>query len=154
MGFDHVGAKRGNVSDMVRAGVAPRRVQAEIGQCEVVCVNCHRLRTLQRMGRSWRLDADLIASNPSLSSGQRRNLLHVQAHLRSSTCADCGLDDIRLLEFDHVSGKTANVTVLAREGCSLKRLKEEMSRCEVRCPNCHRRRTIREIRSRRARPLP
>jgi hypothetical protein len=143
--FDHVGAKLGNVSDMVRGGVAPRRVQAEISRCEVVCVNCHRLRTLERLDRSWRLDEDLIACNPSLSTGQRRNMLYVQAYLQASNCTDCGLGDIRLLEFDHVFGKTANVTVLAREGCSLHRLQAEVSRCEVRCPNCHRRRTIQEI---------
>lgn len=148
--FDHVGVKSGNVSDMVRSGVAPRRVQDEISRCEIVCVNCHRLRTLKRMDRSWRLNGGLIASNPSLSKGQRRNTLYVQAYLRASTCADCGHGDIRLLEFDHVSDKTANVTVLAREGCSLIRLQEEMSRCEVRCPNCHRRRTIREIRRNRS----
>ncbi len=145
--FDHIGAKRGNVSDMVRGGVAPRRVQEEISRCEVVCVSCHRLRTLERLGGSWRSDRDRIANSPSLSSGQRRNMLYVQAYLMASRCSDCGLDDIRLLEFDHVSGKTANVTVLAREGCSLARLQDEIRRCEVRCPNCHRRRTIQQIRS-------
>jgi len=151
--FDHVGAKRWNVSDMVRAGVAANRVRDEIGRCEVVCVNCHRLRTLERMGRSWRLDEDLIAGNPSLSAGQRRNMLYVQSFLSESNCTDCGLGDIRLLEFDHVSAKTASVTVLAREGCSLTRLQEEMGRCEVRCPNCHRRRTIRELQRNRSHKL-
>ncbi len=140
--FDHVGVKRANVSDMVRAAVAPARVRAEIRECEVVCANCHRIRTLRRLAKCWRTDPDFIETNQSYTPGQRRNMLYVRMFLEASRCIDCGLDDLRVLEFDHVFGKTACVTVMAREGSSLNRLQDEVSRCEVRCANCHRRRTI------------
>lgn len=43
---------------------------------------------------------------------------------------------------NRVGMKVANVTDLARRGCSLRRLEAEVSQCEVRCANCHRRRTL------------
>jgi hypothetical protein len=146
--LDHVGIKVANVSDMIRDAAAPKRVEAELEKCEVVCVNCHRIRTLSRLFKTWRIEPELIESNPAYSTGQRRNMLYVRAYLEASRCIDCGLDDLRVLEFDHVFGKTADVTVLAREGCSLNRLQDEVSRCEVRCGNCHRRRTVLENRRR------
>lgn len=48
--FDHVhGKKRAHVSKLIQ-GWAWRTVEAEIEKCEVVCCNCHRRRTLTRLG--------------------------------------------------------------------------------------------------------
>jgi hypothetical protein len=48
-----------------------------------------------------------------------------------------------VLEFDHVrGGKDRNICDLARDGVSLKRLQDEIDKCEVRCANDHRRRTV------------
>lgn len=48
MDFDHVsGDKRFNVGD-IRGGGAMDRILAEIAKCDVVCANCHRLRTHSR----------------------------------------------------------------------------------------------------------
>lgn len=45
--FDHVrGKKRGNVADMVSAGVSLRTIRMEIAKCEIVCANCHAGRNL------------------------------------------------------------------------------------------------------------
>ena len=45
MDFDHVrGEKLGNISAMIRA-VTMGKLSAEIAKCELVCSNCHRLRT-------------------------------------------------------------------------------------------------------------
>ena len=47
MDFDHVtGEKELNVSRALRVSVA--RMLAEIAKCEVVCSNCHRIRTYER----------------------------------------------------------------------------------------------------------
>jgi hypothetical protein len=34
------------------------------------------------------------------------------------------------------------VIELARRGCRLQRLEAEVAQCEIRCANCHRRRTL------------
>lgn len=50
MDFDHVrGEKNDNVGSMVARGVALDRIQAEIDKCELVCANCHRVRTADRL---------------------------------------------------------------------------------------------------------
>ena len=49
--FDHIGDdKRANVSDMVRNGLSVDAIRAEIAKCEVVCYNCHAIRTHERQG--------------------------------------------------------------------------------------------------------
>jgi hypothetical protein len=135
--FDHVRDKTANVSELVYAGVLPSRIEAEIARCEVVCVNCHRIRTARR-GGSWRANPSLL---DSLAKGERRNMLWLRDLLRSATCADCGTGQLAVLEFDHVAGKAGHVGRLARDGVGLARLRAEAARCEVVCGNCHRRRT-------------
>ncbi len=81
-----------------------------------------------------------------------RNRARVNTFLADRRCVDCGEADPVVLEFDHVSGtKKANVSTLVAEVISWKRISEEMAKCEIRCANCHRRRTLEELRkSRRA----
>ena len=48
MDFDHVGEKTGEVSKYVyTSGTAT--LLAEIERCDVVCANCHRIRTYERL---------------------------------------------------------------------------------------------------------
>jgi len=53
-------------------------------------------------------------------------------------CVDCGITDIRVLEFDHVRGeKIDTITSMVRRGLSVDVLVAEIAKCEVRCANCH-----------------
>lgn len=48
MDFDHVrGRKKFNISQTL--SVRPETLMREIKKCEVVCANCHRIRTYKRM---------------------------------------------------------------------------------------------------------
>lgn len=51
--FDHVKTKRYNISYMINSN-AWKSVLKEIENCEIVCANCHRIRTLTREN-SWRI---------------------------------------------------------------------------------------------------
>ena len=63
-------------------------------------------------------------------------------YLRASSCMDCGIGDIVVLDFDHVRGeKIANVTTLVSNNASWQVIKDEIDKCDVVCANCHRRRT-------------
>lgn len=49
MDFDHISRNKvANVSRMVRQGSSLETVLAEIAKCELVCANCHRVRTRDR----------------------------------------------------------------------------------------------------------
>jgi hypothetical protein len=138
--FDHVRPKTSDVSVLIAEGWSISRIQDEIKDCEVVCVNCHRRRTARR-AHSWRTDPSIIETSIGLTPGERRNMLHVHNVLSRTPCADCGCTDLLVLEFDHVGRKRGNVIDLARNGCALQTLKDEIAECQVRCATCHRRRT-------------
>ena len=65
----------------------------------------------------------------------------VWQYLLQHPCVDCGATDPRFLDFDHVRGKKSEIGTLIRRGTSWRIVMEEISKCEVRCANCHRRRT-------------
>jgi len=75
----------------------------------------------------------------------KRNRAYVLNYLLQSPCVDCGEQDPVVLEFDHISGEKVNeISLLTWSGCPLSVLRREMLKCEVRCANCHRRKTARE----------
>ena len=140
--FDHVGEKRMEVGKMVREAYRLDRIKAEIANTELVCANCHRRRTAARI-RSWRVDP--AWRSPGYSRPlRRRNLLFLLDYLRAAPCVDCGETDPVVLDFDHVGTKRAGVVQLAGREHSIASLEREIAECEVRCANCHRRRTILE----------
>lgn len=49
MDFDHIrGEKFASVSQLAAYGYSIRSIDEEIAKCELVCANCHRVRTYQR----------------------------------------------------------------------------------------------------------
>jgi hypothetical protein len=46
--------KRANFNVLVKQGAARETLLEEIAKCDVVCANCHRLRTYQRKQWSYR----------------------------------------------------------------------------------------------------
>lgn len=138
--FDHVGPKRMEVGKLVREAYRLERIKAEIANCELVCANCHRRRTCRR-ARSWRVDPDWRTS-VSTRPLRRRNFLFLIGQLQTAACLDCGERDPVVLDFDHVGAKRAGVVQLAGREAAIEVLELEIAECEVRCANCHRRRTI------------
>lgn len=56
MDFDHCrGVKEANISALVANRVPYKRLEEEIAKCDLVCANCHRLRTKnRRIARSFK----------------------------------------------------------------------------------------------------
>lgn len=53
MDFDHVfDEKEYNISMMLVSGYSKSKIQKEIDKCELVCSNCHRVRTFTRSGHA------------------------------------------------------------------------------------------------------
>lgn len=52
MEYDHCsGEKLENISKLIQDVAAWTKIEKEISKCELVCANCHRLRTAYRAGR-------------------------------------------------------------------------------------------------------
>lgn len=74
---------------------------------------------------------------------QRQGLRQeIRAYLSLHPCVDCGEADQRCLDFDHVRGrKTAAIAMMVRLAYSWTTIAAEIEKCDVRCANCHRKRT-------------
>jgi hypothetical protein len=65
-------------------------------------------------------------------------------YLRTHPCVDCGEKDPVVLEFDHVRGQKRN-TVAQLKNSSASAVEREIKKCVVRCANCHRRKTAKQL---------
>ena len=74
-----------------------------------------------------------------------RNRKFVFESLKGKSCADCGEDDIIVLEHDHLEDKRDSVSKMVNNKLSLETIQKEIDKCEVRCANCHRRKTAHDF---------
>lgn len=111
-----------NISKAVNSGLSKERVMKEIEKCEFLCANCHRKKT---------------------HSSELARIEMIQWYVAEKTkgsCVVCGEDDYWCIDFHHIDPETKVETVSNgfNRGWSLKRLKEEVSKCHILCINCHR----------------
>jgi hypothetical protein len=78
--------------------------------------------------------------NRVLRKDNRRRLLQ---YLSEHPCVDCPETDPVVLEFDHLRDKKFQVSQMMNRSWRL--IETEIAKCEVRCANCHRRRTARQF---------
>lgn len=73
----------------------------------------------------------------------RRHRERIAAYLDEHPCVDCGEADLRCLDFDHrdPAEKLSNVSALVWTHARWERILVEIAKCDVRCANCHRKRT-------------
>jgi len=144
MDFDHrdPATKSFNVMTGRAMLMSTAKVLAEVAKCDIVCVNCHRLRTR---------DAARSRSRPPPSTApsqlvkqrmwqEHAALLH---DLRSVPCADCGSRfDVCAMDFDHRDPGAKRYTVTRMVGkADTQAILEEVAKCDIVCANCHRLRT-------------
>lgn len=118
------------------------RLLAEVAKCDVVCANCHRLRTQAR-----RLAVPRKGDYTTPSQARKAALWKVQsellASLRDVPCADCGATLPKAaMDFDHRDPATKRHTVsrmLLR--ATTHEILIEAAKCDIVCANCHRMRT-------------
>jgi len=68
------------------------------------------------------------------------------SYLRDNPCVDCGERDILLLDFDHRDPSTKREVVARLAGSApLSAVMAEIAKCDVRCGNCHRKRTAAQL---------
>lgn len=75
---------------------------------------------------------------------KKENQLFLMEFLSKNPCVDCGEKDPIVLEFDHIRDKSDNVSEMLKLKYSQEKLLEEIMKCEVRCANCHRRKTAKD----------
>jgi len=73
---------------------------------------------------------------------QREQREWIINYLLIHPCVDCGEGDPRCLDFDHVRGEKCGDVSRMIGNFAWEAIEKEIEKCEVRCANCHRKRTI------------
>jgi hypothetical protein len=76
---------------------------------------------------------------------RKRNMDYVYNFLLKNPCVDCSENNPVVLQFDHLYNKKQNIAKMLQGHCSIKSLENEMSKCAVRCANCHTRKTAKDF---------
>jgi hypothetical protein len=86
-------------------------------------------------------------SKIKMYEAQKRHRIKVRKllfdYLSTRKCKDCGENDPIVLEFDHTNPKTKTrpVSIMLSGHYSWESVLKEIGKCEIRCANCHRRKT-------------
>lgn len=95
------------------------------------CRDCHKAHYRNNKDRHYQ-------NVKKVRAAYREKVLEELRKILIVGCVDCGNDDLRVLDFDHVRGtKVENVMTMVRNGARLSTILEEVAKCEVRCRNCH-----------------
>lgn len=135
MEFDHLPEfkKEFNIS-RVSQRVGKQKLLDEINKCDIVCSNCHRIRTyLRKYGVNY---------IPKRKSTVRDWLVS----LKSSPCLDCNKEYPHyVLDFDHRPDeiKLFNIAEwMKQKDKSQDAIQKEIDKCDLLCTNCHRLRSF------------
>lgn len=73
----------------------------------------------------------------------RKNEVKIKLQgLLGGACADCGITNPLLLDFDHINPLTKSMMISQSLHLPFKLLKKEIKKCQLLCPNCHRIKTF------------
>lgn len=106
--------------------------------CRVCMAECKRL--WYARNRDHQKGRVRMNSRRATAENQARAWEYLGRH----PCVDCGEADPVVLQFDHVGDKLREVSQMLRRGFTWSLIEAEIGKCEVRCANCHRRKTARE----------
>lgn len=107
------------------------------------CFICQRLKVRAHYAenKQYYIDKALLRSR-RLRVENRKKLVSV---LKKSECVDCKTKDIEVLTFDHINPEDKSYTVTLMLGHSWSAIEKEIAKCEIRCANCHLKRTRRQF---------
>lgn len=109
------------------------------GQRHRYCQSCQKK---YQAGWYQRHKETHLANNKRNKTVARENLRErICEYLKVHPCVDCGEKDIVVLQFDHMKDKAFAIAVMIDRLYSWARVLEEIEKCQVRCANCHIRRT-------------
>lgn len=107
-----------------------------------ICKKCtnvqrHIRRKLKRKMLPARIPSKFISQTDRTKKLIDRNRKYIKDFLCNNCCKDCGHGDWRVLEFDHLPEYSKHKNVCDMMQFSIKKLQEEIDKCEVVCSNCH-----------------
>ncbi len=154
--FDHLRDKTADVSALINSGATWAAIEREIAQPlsafpfrsksrRVTPVDLPRLS--EEVSHAWYLRQSPNARRVDGYGRKVRDKLaaRIDSYLEEHPCVDCGESNLIVLDFDHLRDKTDDVADMVALGRPWSEIESEIAKCQVRCANCHARRTARRI---------
>lgn len=120
-------------SEFYKRAAVKNGVKSECKQCTIISVKKSRPPRAEYLRRARE------------GAARRRTKLNqfLWDYFLAHPCVDCGETDPPVLEFDHrdATTKEQGISQMVSKLRPLKHIQEEIAKCDVRCANCHRRRT-------------
>lgn len=107
----------------------------------IPCLNQHNA-TRYQLNRP----REIARTRENRNRARSLNRQRLREYLSNHPCVDCNNSDTRVLEFDHLRDKRTSVSNMVGLGWSWKTIELEISKCQVRCANCHRIKTYERAR--------
>lgn len=109
-----------------------------------ICLTCNAKRTREAFAAKGR--EGYLLKKQRVETRRREITSRVYRYLLEHHCVDCGESDPIVLDFDHVRGeKIAAISKLVMQSRKWDVIAAEICKCDVRCANCHRRKTAKEL---------
>lgn len=106
------------------------------------CKDCYKEKRLGFMAEHYRKYGDQYRTRArirktALKKDRQERMLN---YLSGKSCKRCGIDDIRVLDFDHIDpiSKEFSIARGINNGWSWDVIMLEVKKCRILCANCHR----------------
>jgi hypothetical protein len=109
------------------------------GKLQSVCKQCHRKLMQEHYNSHKQYYLDKARRNEINTIIENRK--NIMEYLYTHPCVDCGETDPLVLEFDHIKDKYRTISIMVLRKYPWNKIYNEIQKCEVRCANCHRRKT-------------
>jgi hypothetical protein len=119
-----------------------RKSKKYIDGLDVYCKECRRI--ADKKTYNTNLAGNRKAGLESKNKIRERNRQFIREYLIGKSCIDCGENDPIVLEFDHFENKKDNLSEIIQNN-SIGKIETEIKKCNIRCANCHRRKTAIEL---------
>jgi hypothetical protein len=134
------GRKVCNVCNVEKDFAEYQEQKRGIGNRRACCKECEKKK---RELKEYRSKKGCVRTKAWRLLRRERRRAQILKYLEGHPCVDCGASDPRILEFDHNPDKGAKSFNIGLEGRNMPfyLIEHEMTKCDVRCANCHRLKT-------------
>jgi hypothetical protein len=100
-----------------------------------------------RTWRDKRTKEELELHYKRRDENKQVNMINLLAYLKENPCYKCGETDPVVLEFDHRdrTTKSYDIGAMVNQTTKWETIMKEISKCDVLCANCHRRKTASQM---------
>lgn len=132
-----------------KCGIEKSEAQFTLHKKEKDGLNCWCRACSREASIQYHNNRFAIVKRRSVKQNRRQRIENnsfILEYLKTRSCVDCGLKDVRVLEFHHKNPMDKKYSIGRMRDKSRELIEQEINKCDVVCANCHRIRHLNEER--------